>query len=90
MFNALGVVSSVFNATLVFSCMVDSRQTGSQSHYVLRQMNVLRFSLDALLFTSVASEVSLSTSYHRVCSEIYKCLHSSVLYHIINIIENKF
>lgn len=44
--------------------MVDSKRTGSQSRYVSRQANVLRFTLDAFLFAEADSEVSLSTSYN--------------------------
>lgn len=44
-----------------FSCMVDSKRTGSQSRYVSREMNVLRFSLDAFSFAEATSEVSLYT-----------------------------
>ncbi|MCJ8745385.1 hypothetical protein PDJAM_G00129490 [Pangasius djambal] len=39
-----------------FGCMVDSKRTGSQSRYVSRKMNVLRFSLDAFSFAEAASE----------------------------------
>ncbi|XP_060717141.1 zona pellucida sperm-binding protein 3-like [Tachysurus vachellii] len=39
-----------------FGCMVDSKRTGSRSRYVSRQMNVLRFSLDAFSFAEAASE----------------------------------
>ncbi|KAB5532808.1 hypothetical protein PHYPO_G00124450 [Pangasianodon hypophthalmus] len=39
-----------------FGCMVDSKRTGSQSRYVSRKMNILRFSLDAFSFAEAASE----------------------------------
>ncbi|XP_017308387.1 zona pellucida sperm-binding protein 3 isoform X1 [Ictalurus punctatus] len=39
-----------------FGCMVDSKRTGSQSRYVSRQANVLRFTLDAFLFAEADSE----------------------------------
>ncbi|KAF5890409.1 zona pellucida sperm-binding protein 3-like, partial [Clarias magur] len=39
-----------------FGCMMDSKRTGSQARYVSRQRNILRFSLDAFLFSDATSE----------------------------------
>ncbi|KAF7692114.1 zona pellucida glycoprotein 3d tandem duplicate 1 isoform X1 [Silurus meridionalis] len=39
-----------------FGCMVDSMRTGSQSRFISRQENILRFSLDTFSFSEAESE----------------------------------
>ncbi|XP_062841222.1 zona pellucida glycoprotein 3d tandem duplicate 1 [Trichomycterus rosablanca] len=64
-----------------FGCLIDSKMTGSQSRFVLRQKNILRFSIDAFLFPQSTSEIfylhcSLFVGNSAVSSTTKSCTYS--------------